>query len=152
MEQKSDKIFKKEIYQKSKHKYIEYLKYWDEECKTNAEQLLKEETPMLTVIYEDLAQNLIRESKLAKIASESQAVITDELNNLLTKDEQKRLLQWQELENTIYEEREQQLFVYGYVISSLMRIESKRKYKTNKYRNMRRKQYNGKRRKGYKKI
>lgn len=116
-----------------KYKYKEYLKFFDEECKTNAEQLIKE-TPLLVALYEDFAQQLVQQSKLSKLASETQARITEELGNILTRDEQKLLQTWQEQEEIIYEEREQQIFVYGYVMSTLLRYESRRhnKYKFNK--------------------
>ena len=116
-----------------KYKYKEYLKFFDEECKKNAEQLIKE-TPLLVALYEDFAQQLVQQSKLSKLASETQARITEELENILTRDEQKLLQTWQEQEEIIYEEREQQIFVYGYVMSTLLRYESRRhnKYKFNK--------------------
>lgn len=111
-----------------KYKYKEYLKFFDEECKTNAKDLIKE-TPLLVALYEDFVQQLVQESKLSKLASETQEKITDELQNILTKDEQKLLQTWQEQEEIIYEEREQQIFVYGYIMSSLLRYESRRPYK-----------------------
>lgn len=130
---------RKALYQKFKYK--EYLRYLDEECKTNADELIRE-TPMLLAIYEDFVQQLVRESKISKMASESQSKIADELKNILTHDEQKLLLKWQECEATIYDEREQQIFVYGYVISSLLRMESRKKYKSNKHKGKRRGIYN----------
>lgn len=113
---------------KQKYKYKEYLKFFDEECKTNAEEIIKE-TPLLVALYEDFAQQLVQQSKLSKLASEAQEKITDELKNILTRDEQQLLQEWQEKENIIYEEREQQIFVYGYIMSSLLRYESRRPYK-----------------------
>lgn len=123
-----------------KNRYKEYLKFFDEECKTNAKEIIKE-TPLLIALYEDFVQQLVQESKLSKLANEKQAKITEELQNILTRDEQKLLLEWQEQEHTIYDEREQQIFVYGYTISNLLRYESKRAYihKPNKFKNSNRK-------------
>lgn len=125
---KTEPIIEKALYHNPKTIYQEYLKYFDAECKTDAEHLIKE-TPLLTAIYEDFVPQLIRESKISKMASDLQAKLTDELNNVLTHDEQKKLLEWQELEHTIYDEREQQIFICGYVISTLLRYENQRLYR-----------------------
>lgn len=128
MKQESDRIVNNGINHKSKDKYNKYLKYFDAECKTNAEQLIKE-TPLLAKIYEHFVPQFIKESKISKIASDLQTKLTDELNNILNHDEQKKLLEWQELEHTIYDEREQQIFIYGYVISTLLKYENKKIYR-----------------------
>ena len=139
---KTEPIIEKALYHNPKTIYQEYLKYFDAECKTDAEHLIKE-IPLLTAIYEDFVPQLIRESKISKMASDLQAKLTDELNNVLTHDEQKKLLEWQELEHTIYDEREQQIFICGYAISTLLRYENQRLYrhirhKSKKSRNARR--------------
>lgn len=128
MKQEPIKSNRKTSNQKSKYRYKEYLRFFDEECNTNAEQLIKE-TPLLVALYEDFAQQLVQQSKISKLASEAQEKITEELQNILTRDEQKLLVEWQEKESIIYEEREKQLFVYGYIMSSLLRYESRNKHK-----------------------
>lgn len=107
---------------KSKKRWIEYLKIFDNECGTNSLNLAKD-VPILLAIYEDFAQNIIQHTESSKKVHNEMVRVSDELRNTLDREQIKLLEEVQNCMEEIHCDSERQAFIFGYLIMSHLKEE-----------------------------
>lgn len=112
---------------KSKKSWIEYLKIFDNECGTNSLNLAKD-VPLLLAIYEEFVQDIIQPTETSKRVHHELVRVSDEFRNTLNREQIQLLEQLQDYMEEIHSESERQAFVFGYLIMSHLKFESKIKY------------------------
>ena len=112
---------------KSKNLGIQYLKNFDIECATNSLNLAKD-VPLLLTIYQEFVQDIIRPTETSKRVHNELVRVSDEFRNTLNREQIQLLEQMQDYMEEIHSESERQAFVFGYLIMSHLKSESKIKY------------------------
>ena len=112
---------------KSKKLGIQYLKNFDNECATNSLNLAKD-VPLLLTIYQEFVQDIIRPTETSKRVHNELVRVSDEFRNTLNREQIQLLEQMQDYMEEIHSESERQAFVFGYLIMSHLKSESKIKY------------------------
>lgn len=107
---------------KSRKRWIEYLKIFDNECGTNSIDLARD-VPMLLAIYEDFAQNIIQSTESSIKAHNELVRVSDEFRNTLNREQIELLEELQDCMEEIHCDSERQAFIFGYLIMSHLKEE-----------------------------
>ena len=109
---------------KSKKRWIEYLRIFDNECGTNSIDLARD-VPILLAIYENFVQDIIQPTETSKRVHKEQIRVSDELRNSLNHEQIQLLEELQDCMEEIHSDNERKAFVFGYLIMSHLKSESK---------------------------
>ena len=109
---------------KSKKQGIEYLKIFDNACGTNSLNLAKD-VPLVLTIYQEFVQDIIRPTETSKRVHNELVRVSDEFRNTLNREQIQLLEQMQDYMEEIHSDNERKAFVFGYLIMSHLKSESK---------------------------
>lgn len=107
---------------KSKKRWIEYLKIFDNECGTNSIDLARD-VPMLLAIYENFVQDIIKPTETSIKVHNELVRVSDEFRNTLNQEQIQLLEEVQEFMEEIHSDNERKAFVFGYLIMSHLKKE-----------------------------
>ena len=88
---------------KSKKRWIEYLKIFDNECGTNSIDLARD-VPMLLAIYENFVQDIIKPTETSIKVHNELVRVSDEFRNTLNQEQIQLLEEVQEFMEEIHSE------------------------------------------------
>ena len=81
--------------------------------------------PLLKYIIREFGEDLYEPSERNKVIRNEKKKVGDTLIASLTEEQYKKFVQYWDLENEMKEESEEQLFMYGFIMSQELYIEGK---------------------------
>lgn len=126
MEEDKEQL-KESLKRVEKTKYIDYLQGFDEEFSTHTKEKINE-IPLIKNLFDVFIQEMFRPSRVYKIVNEAKAKLKDELENCLDSEQKGLLEKWTECEDLIIDDKTEQAFVYGYIMCSELKEETKKQY------------------------
>lgn len=97
---------------------VNYLKEFDKIFKTNTSKRIELNMPLLKQIIQYFGEDIYTQTKKQDKLRDKKIQIYNKLKETLTEEQIQLFNQYNEIENQITQDTEEQLFMFGYLVSS----------------------------------